>query len=229
MRANVALIGFRRPPPSCRGDDFTPLPDSVLFTRELAQFRWIVIGDAAIDGLDPRRAASALDTLRDRVIICVDACKPTVLAAWFDAGFAHVRGTEALAPFVARPHAPRARPLAQTAAWLGCEPEPGSRGAEAIAAIAVVQPLSVGSWASHLGWSDRKLFDVCRSALGMRPSEVLTRIRVHLARLASEECRSVQGCAEAAEWRSASTLRRARDRLNVARQPRPRVDGESPT
>lgn len=228
MRANVALVGFRKPPPDCRGEEFVPLPHTALFGRGLDRFRWIVLGDAVVEAYDPQRAVTPLLPLRERVVICVDVCAPAVLAAWFAAGFTRVQSADALAPFVAAPPVAADRPRVPPTEWLRVVPEPGSRCAEAIAAIPLVKPLRVGNWAAVLGWSDRKLFDVCRSALGMTPSEVITRFRVHLAQLAGEERRSVQDCTQAAEWSAASTLRRARDRLKLERRHRPSDDGEPP-
>lgn len=204
----VVFVGWRLAVPSGVGKSIQ-LDAERLARMSLAGCRVVVLGKSAIEQLDPACVDGYLAPVRDRVVICVDACAADLLSAWYRLGYTHAVATVDLPGVLRNRTEWRRRPTIPAERWLGRLPPADSDASLAIAEVCFIDRLRVGDWAARLGWSRSRLLKTCRSSLGMHAKAVLHRYLVVAFEQLRRDGATWEDCAETLGYSDASALRDA--------------------
>lgn len=174
MRRAVLLVGWSRSEPVLTGAWTVRISPAELSTTAVGSGSVLVLGDAAIDTLDPRRLRERLHGERVAIVLCPDRLPARALARWMEHDFSDIVLPEELHCRLEDLCMAGVRPAVPQEAWVHVDPPPQSLALRALAVVPRLnQPFSVSEWVETLGWPRTKLRRVCVEELGASPRAVL--------------------------------------------------------
>ena len=208
-RHEVALVGWHEPGlGGLPGNPVRVELDRAL-DGGLRGFRVIVVGDRAIDKLDPVRFQRATRRLRSPILLCPEQCVPHRLARWVEFG---VGSTVTVADLprrlrrlIAAPSRPRRLRLRE---WFGRTQGLSVEARRVLKLLPASHPLQVHAWASRGGMTLEQLHDFCVEELDLLARDILWRYVETVVRDARARGATWTKCAHLVEYSDASTLMR---------------------